>query len=734
MGYGSRARRVPALGGARLSDVDIFKLGIIMKSERGFDGVIQKEIYSMNDFYPKCGGFNQNYFGAYVVQSFFDELLNDISCEVKVISPVASDAVQAVYPILDQAASPVKIFDIKSGRRNENDLSAFGNKIGIKIAHIDEITMKITSVDIDVDSGYATISNSGSAGKFVGTIVPALTSATYDLDITVDGTIRKTATALLDTDSWAGICAKIQTALRALTSSTETVEVEGGCIRVTSHTTGSSSKIVIAAGTTGSGGGDLLAAIDAKTGYDTTLPTPVDGDTTTSSTFIDGGATECYLNNVDNLAVGNYIEFTEGTITEVKKILTITPATKKVTFSALATVDGFTIAGTTVSRQDWKLDIYVKDDLGNYQKKETWEGPFAQSNTIGVANDVNNVDSGSDFVLLAVNASNTSDADEQRPAELNVITPLTGGSDGTAAIDSDWLDTAEDYFSSEEFTILLAPESSSTTHNSGFVDFCTDGYKGMYFAQSSNGAVRATLENLGALCRGSIKFGMLPSDKWVQVDDPTVSLGTKDIPKVGIDAAHWFNTYYMFGESKVAAGNKSEMVLKSQGKLLDSNGLVHDDAEGVGGRLIRNYSVNICKYTRGKGITNNSARTFSTDRGYMYQNQIMQWILYARSIVSYLREIEQDRSGFDAQESHYNAVWAYMKKKFDAGHLFVGMLEDGSKTTFKDVCVIVNDFTINTLVNINNGIEETFLQFVAPPPIEEAILSLASAGVTTVRG
>jgi len=55
-------------------------------------------------------------------------------------------------------------------------------------------------------------------------------------------------------------------------------------------------------------------------------------------------------------------------------------------------------------------------------------------------------------------------------------------------------------------------------------------------------------------------------------------------------------------------------------------------------------------------------------------------------------------------------------------------------TKFSDVCIIVNDFSINTLANINNGIEEIFLQFIAPGVIEEPILSLASAGVTAVKG
>jgi hypothetical protein len=599
MGYGAEARRVPARAGAILSDVDIYKIMLLCKTERGIvdssgDPVVHDEIYSMNDFYAKCGGFKSSsptYYGAFIARSFFKELEKGLGCEMKTISPVAANAVQAGYDILD--GSGAKIFDIDAGCRNLIDKSAFGNKIAIKITHVEEITMKLT-------------------------------------------------TALADS------------------------------------------------------------------------------------------ATTCVLDSVDNLEVGNYIKFTEGSDTEVRAITSIVPATKTVGFAAITESGGFSTANTTVTRLDWKLEVAVKDDKGNYEKKEEWKLPFAKSNTIGLASSFNNTDTGSEYAILTVASANASLPENKLPAELTSWTAFTSGADGTAAVDADWKTLAEDYVAGQEFTILLAPESTSITHNQNMSDFCTDDYKGMYYAQSSNAATEATLKNFGASMRGSVKFSMLPSDKWIETDDPTVTNGKIDIPKVGVDAAHWFNTYYKYGESKVAAGNKTEMVLKCSDVLLDSNALVHDDRGGVGNRLIRNYSVNICRYTRGKGITNNSARTFSTDAGYMYQNQIMAFLLYSRSILAYLRLIEQDKSGYNAQESHYAQVWAYMKKKFDAGHLFVGKKEDGSLTTFKDVCVIVNDFTVNTLVNIANGIEETFLQFCSPPPIESPILSLASASVTSV--
>jgi len=390
MGYGARARRVPALGGAVLGDVDIYKVALLCKCERGFSGIVAKEIYSMNDFEPKCGSFNPSYYGAYVAQSFFDELEKSITCEMKVLNYVDVSAAQAAYIILDQAGSPIKIFDIKAGRKNVSDLSAFGNKIGIKITQIDAITMKMTA--------------------------------------------------------------------------------------------------------------DISAS-----------------------------ATVAYLDSVDNLQPGYYVKFYNGTLTEVKVILTVVPSTKAITFSA--TTNAFTAALTTVTRLDWRLDVYVKDSIGGYQKKEQWQGPFAKSNTIGLAADVNNEETGSDYVILAVNAANASAPESQRPAPLTTETPFTAGSDGAAPTDAQWKTLAETYLSSEEFTILLAPESATTVHAQNMVDFCTSGYKGMYYAQAANAATETTLKNFGALCRGGIKFGMLPSDKWIRVNDPTVLGGLKDIPR-----------------------------------------------------------------------------------------------------------------------------------------------------------------------------------------------------------
>ncbi len=591
MGYGAQATRVPAKGAANLVDADVYKLGIMGRFVRGIEG-IHKENFSMSDIDKVCGGFNSSYLSPYVLQSFYDELDSSLSVETKVLPYISDSASQATAEIMDEASTPVKIFDINAGYKGNTDKSLFGNRIAQKITQSENFTMRLIT-----DTGAT--------------------------------------------------------------------------------------------------------------------PTTV------------------VLDSVDHLEIGYYVKFTDGANTEYAVIASIDRSIKTITFASLSNT--YTAALTTISRIDWNLYVAIKDDYGIYDMREEWlDMPFAKSDVIGMASAVNDPVTGSEYIVLAVNSSNSSTPDTQRPVAVDTWTPLTGGSDGGSADEAVYRTLVED-FADEDMMILLAPELSSTVHNANMAEYTTDGYKCMYNGQGAYEAGEDLLKNLGALLRKPFTFAQIPSDKWIEVDDPAKNSGKISIPMTGICAATWFNTYAKEGESKVAAGNKNEMVLKTNGRLIDSNGLVHNDREGRGGRLIRDYSINITRYRKGKGITINSARTLSTDDGYKFQNQIMQWLLYKKSILAYLQLIEQDRAGVRAQESHRNAVWAYMFKKWEGGHLYQGQKEDGSKTEFGDACVIVNDFTVNTLADINDGKETTFLQFIAPPPIEEPRLNLASAGITTVR-
>lgn len=122
---------------------------------------------------------------------------------------------------------------------------------------------------------------------FVGATVPALADNSYDIDIAIDGGAFLALTiAILDTHTWTVIAATIQTALRAATSSTETVAISGGLILVTSVTTGLTSDVRIRPGTAGNAGGDLIIATeDQVTGMDVTIDVPVDGTAFIASGF-----------------------------------------------------------------------------------------------------------------------------------------------------------------------------------------------------------------------------------------------------------------------------------------------------------------------------------------------------------------------------------------------------------------------------------------------------------------
>jgi hypothetical protein len=136
-------------------------------------------------------------------------------------------------------------------------------------------TVRIRHTAKAATAGTATLSSAPLT--FVGATVPALADNTYDIDISIDGTNYPCPTALLATDDWDGIAAKIQVVLRALTSSTETVAISAGLVLVTSATTGVASAVVITEGTTGSAGGGLIDAINQVTNMTVTIDVPVNG-------------------------------------------------------------------------------------------------------------------------------------------------------------------------------------------------------------------------------------------------------------------------------------------------------------------------------------------------------------------------------------------------------------------------------------------------------------------------
>lgn len=435
--------------------------------------------------------------------------------------------------------------------------------------------------------------------------------------------------------------------------------------------------------------------------------------------------TVAILTSVDGLKVGHLVHIEDGTEDDVKEITAINVETKTITFSALTNAAAETVALTTVKRQDITLEIAVKDINGIWEPKEKYEKVPYEENVDTL---INELATKSDY-LIAEEATVVETDSDVLPADVATWTALTSGSDGTAGIVSDY-NTLVSEFDDEEITFLLAPEFSTKAHNVNMLAWANDGYNALYLANIPDNSTGDSLMEFGKALRSTITFGQIPMDKYFEMDDPLTPGKKRNIPNIGIKAAHYFNSYSQYGIGRVSAGNK--LPVNTTFLPDDDNGLIHDDRAGVGETLIRDCGVNIGRWRAGIGTTFNSARTLSTDKGYIFENQILGWLLIKRSILKYLRSIEQDPSGADAQEQHYRVIWTYLKEKYKEGVFFKGQREDGSYSEMADVVTIVNDFSINTLADIANGIEQTFVQVVFVPPIEEPILSLASAPVTSI--
>lgn len=143
----------------------------------------------------------------------------------------------------------------------------------------------LAAIEISKTTGEQSISSTPTT--FVGSTVPGISDETYDLNIAVDTTTANPlSVSITSTDDWDAIAAALQVALRAVTGDNETVVISGGEIVIRSEKVGAGSSVRTTAGTAGSGGGDLLAAIDALAGYTTTVVDPVDGRTTAMSVSI----------------------------------------------------------------------------------------------------------------------------------------------------------------------------------------------------------------------------------------------------------------------------------------------------------------------------------------------------------------------------------------------------------------------------------------------------------------
>lgn len=431
--------------------------------------------------------------------------------------------------------------------------------------------------------------------------------------------------------------------------------------------------------------------------------------------------TEATLTSVEFLKVGYKIHLNNGTDSVYRQILTIDPITKKVTFAAVGVAVTFLAVNTTITLVEHKITIGEKMEKGNIEIRETWKAPFFKGNSDGLPNLMGNQDSGSYYLTLEYNAANTSLEGADLPANLTDWTFLTGGLDGTAPGDSDW-NTLVAGFANDKAGFLLAPESSSVTHNQNMALYSSNGQRWNYYANIPSGSTEDSLQAFGASLRSVVQFGQIPMDKRFKTIDP-VTDEKLEVPNIGYAVAHYFNYLYSYSEAKVAAGY--DIPINTADEMID-NGLVHDDEAGIGERLITKSSVNIATKTA-NGIFINSARTLSSDPGYQWQHQLMTYLIDRNTIVEFDKKYEQAIGGDANQKSRAKLVEAYLRNRFNAGIYYNGFLDNGKKAKFEDSVILQLDGTNNPLSQLMTGKETLFYQFKSPYVVENPHLEIASA-------
>lgn len=442
------------------------------------------------------------------------------------------------------------------------------------------------------------------------------------------------------------------------------------------------------------------------------------------------GATSLPLNGIDQLKEGHICQITDGSHTELFRVISVDKQTKTAVISTGRTTstgltNTFSAAAAVVSRVDITVRVGLKVD-GVYEEQEKFSEAYMLSDS-GIVEVVNNSLSGAFNIIMDFNNENASTIDKALPSTLDSWIALSGGTDGDGAADSNYSDMLEG-MKDLKAVFFISPESQSVAHNQAMAAFSTSGYKHLFYPAMPFGANDEVLQNHGVSLRQPKVFAMIPADKWRQVDCPYSRTGQRWIPGVGIAIAHYFNSYVANGIGQVAAGNFYPV--NTSAKLYD-NGIEYN--KGVGPSLIKNCSVNIAMYKEGEGHTYNSARTCSTDLGYMYQHQIILWLFIRDSIVEYLRlQREQRPNKRKTQQAIYNDIWRFGKNLYDAEVFYEGQKEDGTDTAFKDVFKIANDITVNTLEKMAKGELWNIVSFIAAPVLEDPILSLGSNPITAL--
>lgn len=142
--------------GIEVATVEMFNFGLLVESERGIDKV--HEIFNMNDFTDKFGDFDQNYYGKYVMTSFFDQITT-APAKAYVKRFIASDADASTKTIQNGGAADA--LKLEAGYRGYLDPGTWGDNVGYEISHSNKTTTEVDTAAAQSDTEIEVLSVAG---------------------------------------------------------------------------------------------------------------------------------------------------------------------------------------------------------------------------------------------------------------------------------------------------------------------------------------------------------------------------------------------------------------------------------------------------------------------------------------------------------------------------------------------------------------------------------------------
>jgi phage tail sheath protein FI len=402
------------------------------------------------------------------------------------------------------------------------------------------------------------------------------------------------------------------------------------------------------------------------------------GRTTLTGANLAAGAVSAQLASVAGVRAGSVVRFVEGVNVEYRRVQTVTPATRTITWTGgLVTAGGFSVGGTVVTTAEFRLVVlYQRTPTAELAVVEEWGFLTMEADQPDYAvSRINHPTTGSRFIAVADLSGDPAAGGAPSGVENPAVAAnqaLTGGTEaavstltagdfvGTAA-----LRTGLFAFDTAQVQLLAVPDAhllADPIRNAvvrGAIDYCALRGDCMFVGSAPNRAasvavprvlsdyteresVYATrIKGYAALFQAAKVYGALYAP-WIQVIDPAAAGPNpgRFIPADGHVMGVYARTDRERGIWKAPAGT-SALVRGALAAAAEFTDAQHTD-------LVRNGFVNGIRPTRGAGIVIAASRTLSTDPRWWYVN--------IRLLFNFVKVSLRDGLRFVRQEPHSEAL------------------------------------------------------------------------------